>query len=414
MKNHTISLYLDERRPKKNGKCPLKIRVFLNKPRKQKFYRTNFEFTKDEFESTWKTSKPKKAFKEKRIQLQAIENKANEVADSLNPFTFDAFEKKLFGSHMMTECVFGRYDYTINKLKENGQVGTAETYSLSLKSIKKFLKKRKRKEPVVLLFQEITPDWLEKYERFMNDEEKSITTISIYLRALRAIFNNAIADNLISPEIYPFGKRKYTIPAHKNVKKALSKEQLKVLFETEPDTPDQEKARDFWFFSYACNGMNFKDIAYLQYKNITGDKLTYRRAKTTKTDQNQIPISITLNDFKRSVIEKYGNSNKNPDNYIFNIIDPATDPETKHYQIKNFVRFVNQHFIKFAKKAGVDEKISTYWARHSFATNAIRSGASMEMVSELLNHSNMNTTKGYFAGFDDEKRKEIEDKLMDF
>jgi site-specific recombinase XerD len=74
---------------------------------------------------------------------------------------------------------------------------------------------------------------------------------------------------------------------------------------------------------------------------------------------------------------------------------------------------VNQHILKFAKDNGIEEKLSTYWARHSFATNAIIAGASMEFVSEALQHSSINTTRGYFAGFENDKKKEISTKLMD-
>jgi site-specific recombinase XerD len=74
---------------------------------------------------------------------------------------------------------------------------------------------------------------------------------------------------------------------------------------------------------------------------------------------------------------------------------------------------VNQHFEKFAESIGIKEKVSTYWARHTFATNAIRNGASLEFVSEALSHSNLKTTIGYFAGFEDEKKREIAKKIMD-
>jgi integrase/recombinase XerD len=83
-------------------------------------------------------------------------------------------------------------------------------------------------------------------------------------------------------------------------------------------------------------------------------------------------------------------------------------------QLSNFIRLVNQHFKNFALSLGIDENVSTYWARHSFATNAIRSGASMEFVSEALSHSSLNTTKNYFAGFESEAKKEFSKKMMEF
>ena len=83
-------------------------------------------------------------------------------------------------------------------------------------------------------------------------------------------------------------------------------------------------------------------------------------------------------------------------------------------QTQNFTRFINQHFKKYALSLGITEDISTYWARHSFATRAIRIGLSMEFVSEALNHSDLKTTKNYFSGFTDEVNKINSDKLMNF
>ena len=67
-----------------------------------------------------------------------------------------------------------------------------------------------------------------------------------------------------------------------------------------------------------------------------------------------------------------------------------------------------------AKDNKLPEDISSYWARHSFATNSLRKGASMEFISEALNHSDLSVTKNYFAGFEDEAKKDFANKLLDF
>ncbi len=77
-------------------------------------------------------------------------------------------------------------------------------------------------------------------------------------------------------------------------------------------------------------------------------------------------------------------------------------------------RLINQHFIKYAKQLEIDEPISTYWARHSFATRVINSGVSIELLGEMLSHSDIKTTQNYIAGFDNNIKKEISDKLMEF
>ena len=404
-----ISVVIDKRRAKKNGKYPVKLRVFTNEPRKQVLYPTKFEFDEHEFNVIRDGKKLTKEQKESKLLLNAIEAKAEEEANKLEYFTFEAFEKALFNKHgRNSNNLISYYENAIEQYKLNRQIGTASNYEYSLKSLTDFHNNQN------LNFSDITVQWLNDFENYLISKGKSLTTVGMYLRPLRAIFNNAIADKRIKPEQYPFGKRKYTIPAPKGIKKALSKEQLKSLFHTEPNTPEQKRAKAFWFFSYSCNGMNFKDIANLKYKDIDGDIITFRRAKTANTNKKQAPVIVYLNDFSKSVINEYGNPKSNPETYVFPILNSSMNYEEQHNKLKLFIRSINQGFEKFAPLAGINEKVSTYWARHSFATNAIRSGASLEFVSEALSHSNLKTTIGYFAGFEDEKKREISKSLMDF
>ena len=405
----TISVYLDTRRKLQDGKYPVKIRVFRNKPRKQKLYRTKYAYTEDDFRKIWINRVRKKEYNTERLKLSAVENQANEVANKLVRFSFEAFERELFSNHGVDGNVNSYYLRAIEDYKNNNQLSTADLYQFSLASLLDYHGKD------ILPFEAVTPKWLKGYERHMVDVKKrSRTTVSMYCRTLMAVFNNALEDDVIVKDEYPFGKRKYNIPKPKGLKKALTKEQLKLLFEARPQNDYQQQAKDFWFFSYACNGMNFKDIACLKYKNLSGDTLQFSRAKTSSTDTDQAPVLVHLTDFAKGIIEKYGRPEKHPDEFIFNIVNAHEAPDEQYRKLRNFVRFVNQHFLKFAKIAGVDEKVSTYWARHSFATNAIRSGASMEFVSEALSHSSLQTTRSYFAGFEDEKKKEIAQKLMEF
>jgi len=121
-----------------------------------------------------------------------------------------------------------------------------------------------------------------------------------------------------------------------------------------------------------------------------------------------------LNDFTSSIIEKYGNENKEPENLVFDILDKGLTPQQQQAKIKNFTRYINQHLKKLCKAIDLPEQISTYWARHSYATNAVRNGATMEFIQESLGHGNLKTTQNYFAGFDSETKKEFAQTLMDF
>jgi len=409
-KEYFISIYLDTRRMDVKPKCPVKLRVFTPHPRIQKLYATKFEFTEKEFQSIWTTAKPRAEHKDIRNELRAIELKAEDVAKKLSYFDFEIFEQQMFGvKQTKQKNVEFYYQEASQKFNRNGQIRTALNYDVSYKSFVAFQGNNN------ILFQTITPNWLNDYEKYMIETKgRSQTTVSMYLRTLRTIFNNAIADKSVSIEQYPFGRRKYAVPAPKAVKKALSKDELKTLWDSEPKSIDAKKAKAFWFFSYFCNGMNIKDIVNLKYKDIDNDVLMFNRAKTANSNKSQSKVVVYLNDFTKDVIKQFGNTDKNPENYVFPINISTQTPLEKYRNLSNFIRYINQHFLKFAQQNNIDANVSTYWARHSYATNAIRNGASMEFVSEALSHSNLTTTRNYFAGFENEKKKEIALKLMEF
>jgi integrase/recombinase XerD len=415
-----ISIYLDTRRKTKDGTYPVKLKVYDVSTKERKYYpigdktKKSIYMAEKDFQSIVETVKPRKEHKEQRAALNTLKEKAKEVASSLDQFNFDDFTKLWDTDKVKNkQSVESYYNDAIDQFNKQERTGTAVNYKDSIKSLLGYHNSRSSKSKT-LLFSDISADWLEGYEKYMLNKGRSQTTVGIYLRPLRAIFNTAISEKSTTIETYPFGKRKYTIPAPKATKKALNHEQLGKLFNGIPQTTEQEQAKDFWFFSYACNGMNIKDIANLKFKDISGEMLTFKRAKTSNTNKSQAAVKVAMNDFTANVIEKYGNPNHNPDNLIFKILDPAKDHESNHRKLKNFIRFVNQHFKNYAESLGIEGEISTYWARHSYATNAIRKGASMEFVGNALGHSNLKTTMGYFGGFEDDKIKEISKQLMDF
>lgn len=415
--SYSISIVLDKRRIKANGKYPVKLRVFDRLMEKDKRYLLNTDLTKDEFDTIWINAdntnfRGKK--KEIQLKLQAILVRAEKEAKEMTVFNFAQFEGKLFRKSSYKNNVQHHFDLAIQKNLKNNKIGTAESYKYTLKSLAEFFNKDNAKGDKIdkLTLNLITVEWLKEYQNFMLAKGKSYTTIAIYTRTLRAIFNIAIENNDIIKDIYPFGKNKYKIPRTKKVKKALNAAQLKTLFDVEVLNENEQQAKDFWFFSYACNGMNFKDIALLKYSDIHEDRFSYYRAKTFDKTAEKAEITIFLTDFTKRIISGYGNKNKS--GFVFSIITLEDPSERQYKKIKNFTRLINDHIKRLAKRLDLPSDISTYWARHSFATNSLRKGSSMEFISEALNHSDLNVTKNYFAGFEDEAKKEFANSLLDF
>lgn len=412
----SISLFLDTRRIKENGLYPVKLRVYSASSKKAKLYTTEFEFTEKDYQSIWQTEKPRQVNKEIRNKLNSLQSEAEETAKNINPFSFDRFENKLFQHENKDKDVFYYYASICDKYRKLNHYSTASIFEGSSKSLKRYIKHKTGKEATALKFIEITSFWLEEYEIYMlKIEGKSRTTVTMYLRELQKVFNTAISEGEISQSLYPFGKDKYKIPTSHKVIKALSTEQSKQLFQAKPLTKEQEFAKDFWFFSYACNGMNFKDIAMLKYKDLEDEKFSFYRAKTINTKKsNQQKIQIYLNDYSRSIINKYGNKDKSANNYIFPFISDQQAELQKHHKIIYYIYQINRSIKQLAVQEDLTNEISLYWARHSFATNSINKGASMEFISEALGHSDMKMTQNYFAGFDEKIKKQYAQSIMNF
>ncbi|HQW11543.1 MAG TPA: site-specific integrase [Saprospiraceae bacterium] len=411
--NVSISIVLDRRSPLKDGTFPVKLRVFVSFPRTQKMYSTKFAVTEADFKSIWLTTKPRSDSKEQRKKWAALEAKANEVAGKLPIFTIDDFERLMFNRTTNKDLDVNFYfEKIIDKWNSTGNISTANGYLNSLNCLLRFHAHSN------INFKDITPRYLERLETHCVEvEQKSIATIGIYLRNLRTVFNEAITDKAISPDLYPFGltkKGKYQIRTSKKVKKALTKDQMKTLFTGEAKTTDQEKAKAFWFLSYLCNGMNIADIIKLRCRDYDEAKITFIRSKTAKTNNEVKEITVYLNDYAKEVIQKYGDINQSPNDYIFPILEPHQTAMEQFQRRRAFTRYINQHFLKYAHSVGITEKISTYWARHTYVSLAVQKGASMEFVGEALGHSDTKTTMGYFSGFSNEVKKSFSQSLLDF
>lgn len=415
-RDYIISITLDQRRKLKSGRYPVRLRVYS--AGRQKLYATEFKFSPEEFKQVWGpvdiNKLPPDARKTNR-DLQRLLNKAEDEARELEQFTFEQFEKKLYRKTGDAENVFIQFQEAINHYEQNNQIGTSRNYTCSLNSIKKFIEDKTGKEPEKILFREITPDWLDRYESYMLGKGKSQTTVGIYLRPLRALYKAAIAQGTVKPDLYPFGRRRYEIPQPEAVRKALSREQLKAFFDAQPENEYRARAKDFWFFLFNTAGMNVKDLCRLKYSNLHGDKLVYVREKTKRTTKSRLkPVVVYLNDFARDFINRYGNPDKAPNNFIFGIFTENMTEVEKFERAGAFTRNINQHVKNLAKANGLPEEISTYWSRHSFATNAVRGGASLEQIQQALNHHNLTTTQNYFAGFEDEAMRDLTKNLMNF
>lgn len=440
----TLSIILDTRRIKKSNKYPVKLRVTFE--RVTEYYQTIFDLTKDEYDKL-SASRISNELQTIRDKLKEIERTAENAVKDLGSFSFTDFENEfiynnaiLFRTRKLKPIIpsknLSEFDYSsffkkfpilleedslpdtisfcyksfIKKVLREGRISSGIYYHCSYVSLKKF-----RGD---VHFKEITVSFLYEYENWLTNQDISKTTIGMYLRPLRTIFNEAIEDGIIKKEkCYPFGRRKYKIPASKNTKKALDLKDIKKIYyyKCDPKNESEQRAKDYWLFSYFGNGMNPKDIACLKYKNIHDEYLVFERSKTERALRSDPkPITVFINDDMKAIIERWGNKDKSPNNYIFPVMEPGISPLRQYELIQLLVSFINNWMKHILKNLEIDKKGTTYVARHTFSTVLKRSGASTEYIQEALGHSDIKTTENYLDSFEKEVKKEFAQRLTSF
>lgn len=410
-----VSFFLDASRPRKDGSCLIKMNIY-QKPNK-KPYRTIFYATKAEWEKLHAPKLRDEKLKELEKELAALKESADKIIKTITPFSFIAFEEIFFqrskstaeGSQDVQQTPTNNllvvwFQNAISIFTANEQVGNASIYKTTMNSINGFRKN--------LMLHDITYQFLLSYEQTLKSENKTFTTISIYMRTLRAIINDAIDAKVLSKDNYPF--EKYEIPSGTNVKKALKNDDIKRLLSYKPCDPDQQKALDFWVFSYLCNGMNFADIIALKPSNISGQFLSFYRQKTIRTKKKDLrPIKVGLNQRALEIIEKWKNKDRsNP--YLFSVLEPNLSAKTIKNRCQRFIKWVNETMYEVRDDLEIDCKTSTYAARHTFSTVLKRKGVPISYIKDALGHSSVATTENYLDSFEDEATLVYANELTSF
>ena len=435
----SIRIVLEKHRKNIDGLCAVKIRVTHN--RKSKYYsirhllkddswnycsdevhlikrKDGSILEKSELELILEATRGEK--KDIRLNYEAVLEKAKQCVNSLPVFSFDKFEEKFLNKPTNWDYLYHAFAEYMKELIEDDRLGYASSFNGTLTGIKYFMENKpyvdskniKKKDHEnfkkykSLKFADITPRWLEKYERFLRKNEKSASTIGIHARNLRVLFNVAIKKHNIKA-IYPFDE--YKPKSSSNTKKALTIDQINKIaaYKALEGTPEQF-AKDIFIFSFLANGMNMTDIFRLKNKNIKEDEIRFVRFKT-KNKKNEVAITVALTPNLKSIIKRHGNVAINDEVYVFPVLNSAKNEEEIYRLITQKTKQINYHIKAIAKKVGIPagfaKSISTYHARHSFATILKDSGESIEYIKESLGHTNSATTEKYLKSFGADHRK---------
>jgi len=378
-----------------NGENPLVIRICKDGKKK---YQSLGVSVKPEFWD-FKKNRPKANCPNKELILKIILEKETEYQKQI--LEFKSEEKDFTASTLLDakadkityKTVSDFYTEYIQYLKSIGKIGTAKAYNDSFNSLKRFTNNK-----LDFYFNEINLQWLNNYEKWLRSNQCKETSLSVFFRTLRSLFNKAVANKYVKAEAYPFKDFKISKFDTTTEKRAIPKESNKQIMNVclEEDGKYIQLSKDLYVFSYLCGGINFTDMANLQYCNITEGRLSYIRQKTGKK------IAIPICAEAMQVVNKYRKDSVCSDDYVFPILDKSKHiTEQQKYNRKHKVLgHVDKYLKIISAKAGINTNLTSYVARHSFASVLKRSGVNIALISEALGHSDLATTQIYLDSFE--------------
>lgn len=387
-----VSVLLDTRTVNKKGTYPVKIKVYFQG--KPKYYPTGICMsTKEELEEVLE-SKSKK-----NIEIQYIIHKEfNRILKNVDilvergTFSFSNLNNML-GKNIggtLNEMISAK----IKELENEEKFGTSAFYKGTLSLLKRYMK---HDVPI----NEVTVEWLNGLEKFILKTANQ-TTVAMNMRNIRATMNIAKQVGVIRESDYPFGRGKYQIKEGSGKKKALNKKQLKAIAEYRDGSMTTEFYRDLWLFIYFCNGLNVADLISLKFSDIQNGEISFIRKKTKDRTRDVKRIYAAITPEMYSIINKWGNDPKKSV-YIFPFLKPGDSAWEHEKKKKNLTKLINKRMKMIGEKLNLG-KITTYVARHTYATVLRNEGVPISIISPMLGHSSVTTTEIYLADLESEYR----------
>lgn len=427
-KEPRVAIALKSSHKNSKGEHPVKVRVTFN--RVQKFYPVRLDgkpvyLSSDTFNHIMETKDKDLRGDNRKLKdlFKSVESTAATACKTVTSrmvFTFERFQKEYL-MHESKSGILHLFESYLKELLNDDRIGSYDSYKNAYHALNKF--RGGQTKPFArgkeLLPEDVTPELLKKFDKWLNEKGCNKTTVGIYMRAVRIIYNNAVEHNPSLAEFYPFARRqnsnrKYKIRTGSGSKgEALSVEDLQKFIATTPEEGSPEwRAKQLWLFMFYTSGMNAADVFALQYKDINWDAIRYVRRKTRDTEEQEEVIEIPLSEALKKIIVAIGNPDKSPAAYVFQVLDKSMDSQKMRAVTKQATKTINKWLSRLCADNKLPE-ITTYWSRHTAATLLRNSGVPVEMISELLGHSDVRVTQEYLKRFSVEKKSNaIEAALM--
>jgi integrase len=290
-------------------------------------------------------------------------------------------------------------EFTLSLIKDltlNGRYGTAHAYSCSMNRLLGFASDPNFR------FESFTPEFLKHYEQYLLSEGRKRNTVSLYMRMLRTICNQAVRLRIVS---LPSGLFDGVFTGtDTSEKRAVAPSCVSLLREADLSRrPQLELARDIFLLSFYLRGIPFVDLIRLRRTDINNGVLRYRRSKTGRL------LTVKIEPCARVILKKYSLS-ASDSLYLFPVIKDDGFPGYRQYQTA--LRRYNAHLGELSRLLGLKVKLTSYVARHSWATAAYHQGIPVSVISESLGHASEKITYTYLASFDNRTLSKANRKVI--
>ena len=396
----TISVVCYKSKVLKNNESPLMLRICKDGKRKYESIGISILPSLWDFKQNKPTRKcPNKEYIERLIaeKVKVYTDKVIEFKSQEKEFTATSLMEKVNKpvKRKTVQEVFNQY---IQELESANRLRYADMYKCTMHSLIKFNKH------LDIPFSDMDTIWLKRYEVWLQSQGLAINTLGTRFRHLRVIYNFAIEEKIVKSEYYPFNSFKVSKLSQTTAKRSIQKDEILSVLNYQGQTPLECLAIDLFTFSYLAAGINFGDIARLTKDNILENRLIYIRKKT----QKQIKVSLQEQAIK--LIQKYSM----PDNpYLFPILSSFHKTEQqKVNRINKIIAKVNKSLKEIGERLNIPIDLTTYVARHSFATVLKRSGVNTSLICEALGHSSERVTQIYLDSFGNDQMEDAMKNLL--
>ena len=277
------------------------------------------------------------------------------------------------------------------RMQKQARHKTAANYLTAVRSLSHFLANDRWR------FADITTGMLEHYQRWLCNRGIRLNTVSAYMRSLRSLYNRAVDNVADNPFTAVFTGNEQT------AKRSVTDEEIRKLLAMQLDhLPHLAFARDIFMFSFMAMGMPFVDIAHLKWQQIHDGVLHYARHKTGHK------VCVAIEPYMAEIINRHSITGSE---YVFPILANTTSANIHATYLKR-LRAYNYALRRLSQLIDSPRTLSSYVARHSWASLAYRSGIDISLIAKAMGHTKLSTTLIYIRALLDPSLAEANKKVM--